>query len=132
MDRDDVELFQLILYKALIQNLKVSGDNESEYIGCAGISRLSNKPKQISAKAIRVVKQIAKNFGCNVALMDQTQTDIPYEDGDAILADSIVIHVYDDDGTDILNVYILSHEILRLMKGCFICFEIETGTSFAD
>lgn len=125
MDRDDLELFQFGLYKALMQNLKVSGGNESDYVGCAGISRLSDKPKRISAEAIRVVKRIAKNFGCTANLVAQDQVDIPYEDGDAILADSISIHVYDVDGTDILDVYLLSHDIPRLVKGCFICFEIE-------
>ena len=125
MDRDDIELFQFGLYKALMQNLKISGDNESDYVGCAGISRLSTKPYQISAKAVRVVKRIAKNFGCTANLVAQDKVDIPYEDGDVIFADSIVIDVCDADGTSILEFYLLSHEIHRLVKGCFICFEIE-------
>lgn len=121
----------MFINDTLIQKLKISGKNENyRYTGCAGISKLSTNPKQISAKAIRVVKQIAKKFGYTANLFAQDQIDIPYEDGDAILADSIIIDVCDADGTDILTVYLMSHEILRLMKGCFICFEIETEVDF--
>ena len=72
------------------------------------------------------MKQLAKKFGYNTALMAEDQVDIPYEDGDAILADSIVISVYDDNGNAILSIYVLSQEIPRLIKGCFVCFEVET------
>ena len=120
------DILGVFINDTLIQKLKISGKNENyRYTGCAGISRLSTNPKQISAKAVRVVNQIAKKFGYTANLVAQDQTDIPYEGGDAILVDSIIIHVYDDYGTDILDVYVLSHDIPRLTKGCFVCFEVE-------